>query len=875
MAAADTTPMMRQYRRIKQKQGDAILFFRLGDFYEMFEGDAKRASSMLNLTLTSRNGVPMCGIPYHAAQSYIARLLDAGQKIAVCEQTSMPEGGKGIAEREVVQVITPGTVVDEDYLDRSSNNYLVSIGEGRGRVSIASVDLSTGELQATSYATEARLEGVRREIQRLAPREILIQESLMESDHAVGRYLSDINGIMINRFPDWDFDVETSTEKLQSQLGVTNLKGFGLPVDGGESIRAVGVLLDYVADTQRTLLPHINDIDIYEESEFVGLDETTQRNLELVRNIADGGKKYTLLQVLDFTRTSMGARMLKKWLLNPLTDLTGISHRADAVERIYRNQLYLSSLREALSSILDLERLAARVALDRAHAKDLLAIRSALAGCIEVDRLSAEWLSLPDLEPDDLNTAAELGEFLEHAVHPEPSILLTEGRLIADGYSPELDRLRSMRSNSRAVLDEYLESEKAQSGIQNLKIKYNKIIGYYLEVTKSNLDSVPRHFIRRQSLVGSERYTTDRLADLETELNGTTDRIVGLERELFLEIRKRVRERITLLKRLAGSIAQIDCLQSFAYAATVHGYTRPEMDDSDTIGIVQGRHPVVEAHLASGEFVPNDTTLGGSAVPFALITGPNMAGKSTYLRQVALIVLMAHIGSFVPAQEARIGLVDRIFCRVGAQDNLARGESTFLVEMNETAHILRTMTQKSLIIMDEVGRGTGTNDGLSIAQAVTEYLIASGTKTLFATHFHELTAIEDNGKINLALEVLEHDDEVIFLKHVRPGAVDHSYGIHVARLAGIPATVVDRARNILADLLASAPGTERSKRAETTGSSEPPADGARKKPIGENQSGLFEEFDLIKSEIASIDIGRTTPLAALEAIDRWQRLLKQ
>ena len=869
---SDATPMMRQYRRIKRQHADAILFYRLGDFYEMFESDAKKASSILNLTLTKRHNIPMCGLPYHAAGTYIARLLDAGQKIAVCEQTVMPVGGKGIAEREVVQIITPGTVVDEDYLDKSTNNYLTAIGEGAGSVSLSSIDLSTGELRATLFPTEERLEGVRRELQRLGSREILVQESMLESDAAIERFLNDSDRIMINRFPDWDFDVETSAEKLLSQLGVSNLKGFGVNEETKGALLSVGVLLDYVADTQKSLLPHITDISIYRDTDYLGLDETTQRNLELVKNLSDGGEKYTLLQVLDHTRTSMGARMLKRWILNPLTDLDSILQRSESVETVYRNQLYLSSLKEELGSILDIERLAARVALDRAHGKDMLAIANALRGCLNVEKLSAEWMSLPGITRDHLDAGEELAQLLHNAIHPDPSILLTEGRLIADGYSEELDRYRSLQSNAKAVLDAYLEEERDATGIQNLKIRYNKIIGYYLEVTKSNLADVPEHFIRRQSLVGSERYTTGKLVELETELNGATDRIIELEKKLFLEVRSQTKDRVPLLKQFASSIAEIDCVQSFAYAATIHGFTRPVLDDTSTINIRQGRHAVVEVNQPSGDFVPNDTILGSDGVTFALITGPNMAGKSTYLRQVALIVLMAQIGSFVPAGEAHIGIVDRIFCRVGAQDNLARGESTFLVEMNETAHILRTMTDRSMVIMDEVGRGTGTNDGLSIAWAVTEHLLESRVKTLFATHFHELTAIEHEAKVNLALEVLEKDDEVVFLKRIRPGAADHSYGIHVARLAGVPISVVDRARAILAMLLNSEIGRPTHTLMNNPDSPSTPVGSDKKAPQRE-QSGLFDEFELIRAEIQSMDIGGTTPLDALTTINRWQQLL--
>jgi len=847
------TPMMQQYRSIKRQHADAILFYRLGDFYEMFEGDAKIASSTLNLTLTKRHDIPMCGIPYHAAPAYIRRLLDAGLKIAVCEQIALPEGGRGIAERKVVQIITPGTIVDEEFLDNSSNNYLTAVGRGSRVVSIASVDLSTGELIATAVPVEMQTEGVRAEIQRLAPREVLLQESMVEQDADLHQLFTDGKEVMVNLFPDWDFDVETSREKMLSQFHVTNLKGFGIGEEDGDTIRSVGVLLDYVGHTQRGVLPHISDIKVYGDSDYVGLDETTQRNLELVRNLADGGKKHTLLQVLDHTRTSMGARMLKRWMLAPLRERADISTRADRVEIFYRNQLLLSSVRELLGAILDLERLTARISLDRAHAKNLLGVRDALTGSLAVRETIAEWIEIDEVTPEEVEVVSIVVDLLTRAIHPDPSVLLSEGRLIAEGFSAELDRIRAVKGGSNEMLDEYLEAEKRASGIANLKVRYNKIIGYFLEVTKSNLQSVPDHFIRRQSLVGSERYTTERLVELEIELNTSTETIIELERRLFLEVRDTVKREVVVLKRLATSVAGIDCIQALAYAATIHGFAKPQIDDTTSISISGGRHPVVEMNLPSGTFVPNDTVLGRGEVFFSLITGPNMAGKSTYLRQVALIVLMAQIGSFVPADEAQIGIVDRIFCRVGAQDNLARGESTFLVEMTETAHILRSLTSRSLIIMDEVGRGTGTNDGLAIAWAVTEHLLEATVKTLFATHFHELTTIQHSRKIDLVLEVRERDNDIVFLKRVRPGKADHSYGVHVARLAGIPKSVVDRAREILYDLLHSDTSRDRERPMP------PPT-----------ESGLFEERELIESEIQSVDITQTTPLDALLLIKHWQ-----
>jgi DNA mismatch repair protein MutS len=853
--------MMQQYRRMKQEHGDAVLFFRMGDFYEMFENDAKEVSSLLNLTLTARNGIPMCGIPYHASGTYIPRLLKAGRKIAVCEQISLPQDGKGIAERKVVEIVTPGTVVDEDYLDKSSNNYLLAVGRTAAELAIASLDLSTGDFQITSVPLSERIEALKRELARLMPKEILVQESLYEEDSSLHRIISEYPDLMVNRYPDWHFDLESSREMLKRQFNVTNLKGFGI-ADNETAILPAGVLLQYVADTSKRLLRHLLRVDLYRDTEFLGLDESTQRNLEIVKNLHDGSSKYTLLEVLDHTKTAMGARMLKRWLLNPLNNQAAIDERLSLVESLYRNQLLLSRLRENLSASLDLERLSALVAMDRAHAKNLLAIRQTLAASTTVENLLDENFERWSENESSRRAVDETFNLIEGAIHQDPSILLTEGRLIKPGYSKELDSLRGTKHNKQEILDGYLAEEKAVSGIQNLRIRFNKIIGYYLEVTKSNVSQVPDHFIRRQSLVGSERYTTDRLIDLETQLNSATEEIVDLEKKLFIEVREKVRAGVPELLQLAGWIAKVDCLCSFSQAATIHAYTRPEVNESKRLFIEGGRHPVVEAYLPTGEFVPNDSEIDAEGVSFALITGPNMAGKSTYLRQVALIVLMAQVGSFVPAKEAEVGLVDRIYCRVGASDNLARGESTFLVEMTETAHILHTSTDRSLVIMDEVGRGTSTNDGLAIAWAVTEFLLTRSAKVLFATHFHELTLIEHTKKTNLALTVLENAGNIVFLKKVKPGAADHSYGIHVAKLAGLPSEVIDRAGSILEEIL---------RREKYLPENAEGGDAEAPKP---EQVTLFSAEDLLLKEIASTDPNNLTPLDALSLIFKWIKELQ-
>jgi DNA mismatch repair protein MutS len=862
--------MMQQYRRLKERHRDAVLFFRLGDFYEMFESDAVEVSALIGLTLTKRNGLPMCGIPYHASGTYIPRLLRAGKKIAICEQTALPEGGKGIARREVVEVITPGTVVDEDFLDRTRNNYLAALCLIEDSISFSYIDLSTGEFAATLLASDSSREKLRKELARLQPSELLIQETAMEDHPEVARIISEEGKILVNRYPDWSFDLAESMNSLKRLFKVNNLRGFGIDSDC-KAVLSCGVLLQYLAETAHERVRHISGISIYQESDFLGLDESTQRNLEIVSNMRDASGTYTLFEVLNKTKTAAGARMLRSRLLHPLCDKTAIEARLDRVEELYRNQMLLSILRKRLSAVLDLERLSARIALGKAHARDLSAVGDTIAAILEINRETGNWETSPywKLPASSAEEAQALLQELQRAICDDPSVLLTEGKMIRQGYNQKLDRLRTIKQDSRRILDRYLEEEKAASGISNLKIRYNKIIGHFLEVTKSNLQLVPDHFIRRQSLVGSERYTTRRLGELELELNNASEQIILLEKELFLALRDYCCEKIPLLQLLARYICEIDFFQALSYAATVHGYVRPEVRNGKGLFISEGRHPVVETGMGAGDFIPNSISIGEKST-FALITGPNMAGKSTYLRQTALIVLMAQAGSFVPALEASIGIVDRIFCRVGASDNLARGESTFLVEMNETAYILRTAAEHSLVIMDEVGRGTSTTDGLSIAWAVSEHLLASGTKTLFATHFHELTALDHPSISKLRLAVREEGEGVIFLKKVEPGCAAGSYGIHVASLAGVPETVLDRAKEILLEL------QERDLHIseELTEKPRGPLQGSVNKPKTRQSATLFSESELIESEIAGMNLDTLTPKEALDTLYRWKKKLK-
>jgi len=895
------TPMMEQYRSAKEKNRDAVLFFRLGDFYEMFFEDAIEVSALLNLTLTKRQGEPMCGIPWHSARSYIARLLKAGKKVAICEQVGEIGAGKGIVRREVVEVITPGTAMEEDFLDRGANNWIVAVCKGQGGYGCAWLDLGTAEFLAESFDGEdpERIEGwFARHLYRLDPREVLVQQSLLD-DGPVARVLAAKPSLILNRLPDWSFDAKSAAADIMKRFGLATLKGLGFSEQGIE-MAAANSLLRYVDDLSQSSCPHIGRLLPWDSATHAHIDEATQKNLELVRNLEDNSRSFSLLDVLDCTRTGPGSRLLRQWILEPLTDMAAIEARQDAVEFLYRRQRLLGELRGGLGRVLDTERLASRVAMQKAHAKDLLALRDSIeASMTAFSRVSAEGIVPPAARADEIIAAAgailpggaqahelaALASEMGRVIKDEPSILLTEGNLLRRGVDQELDRLHDLHDHARELLEAYLEEEKVATGIPNLRIRYNRIIGYYLEVSKGRLDAVPSHFMRRQSLVNGERYSTKRLGELEADINGATEKIVELERELFLALRGRVATLVPLILALARSTAILDCLASFAWAATEKGYRRPRIVEEPRLAISQGRHPVVEAHLPAGSFVPNGIILdagegeapssaAGERIPsFALITGPNMAGKSTFLRQTALILIMAQAGSFVPAEEAVIGIADRIFCRVGAHDDLARGESTFLVEMHETARILNTATRRSLVVMDEVGRGTGTLDGLSIAWAVTERLLDGiGARSLFATHYHELTAIEHPRLGNFSLAVLEEEGDVVFLKRIEAGPAHGSYGLHVAKLAGVPEEVLVRARE-LRERFAAQESAGRTKGVSedslTAGASVDPETG-RVTTVGlpPPQTSLFDPRDLVIAELASINTDRLSPLEALNLLAR-------
>ena len=857
---AEETPVFAQYRSIKAQYTNEVLFFRLGDFYEMFNEDAIEVSRLLNLTLTHRGDNPMCGIPYHASKIYIARLLRMGKKIAIAEQIG-EIAKKGLTERKVVEVITPGTATESEYLDGGSNNFLASAYVEKGRASLAYVDVTTGEFRATSFSERNFRENFSKELGRCSPREIILPEKL-RSNRDVSAVLESLSISSISWYPDWHFNSKTCYDRLVKQFRTVNLSSFSLSEDSIE-VPPAGFLLDYIEKTTNAASSHIRSIYVYKDSSFVIMDDSSRKNLEITSNLRDGSVQYTLLECVNNEKTAMGSRLVRDWLSFPLTDEKMIHARQNHVQYFVDNQNFLHKERDLLDGILDIERLAARIAMDRAHAKDLQALKNSLALWLK----AREKFSDGVFSFSDVGDAKKIVDLIENAIDDDPATVFTEGRIIKSGWSEELDRWKKIQRDFNAVLEEYAEQERNATGIQNLKIKNTGNLGFFIEVTRGKLDKVPPHFIMKRTLVNADRYTTEKLQELESNLNESGTRIIELEHDLFIEVRNELKKHVPYLQAVAQEIAYADVTSSFAESALSKGWVRPEISgDSLEFTIVEGRHPVVEQHLPKGEFVPNDLNLYSdcSKKSFSLITGPNMAGKSTYLRQNALIALLAQTGSFVPASSAKIGIVDRIFCRVGASDNLAKGESTFLVEMTETARILRSATEKSLVIMDEVGRGTSTEDGLSIAWAVSEYLLNEiKCKTLFATHYHELTRLDHDAIKLLCMAVSENGSEIVFLRKVIEGASANSYGIHVARLAGIPDAVIDRAQEILEKIQKDAGDESLVPETLKTG----------QKKAMTYAGGLFSEEELVINEILSADADNMTPMAALQAIARWKTSL--
>ncbi len=816
-----STPLMRQYTAIKTKYPQALLFFRLGDFYEMFFEDAVLAARELQITLTSRNKekgepIPMCGVPYHAADGYIAKLIKKGYKVAICEQMEAPSAGKKLVRREVTRVVTPGTVLDSNSLAPSENNFLASVCRSGETIGLASADLSTGEFRATEFQGPSAEAQCVDELKHIGAREVLFpsaQGLLREPDARLAFVGADSQGLRLMRTPleDWIFASDYATRLLAGHLHVVSLDGFGL-AGHAQAINAAGALIHYLNETQRASSRHIDGISYYERQQWMVLDSVTVRNLELLDPVFAGETEATLVSVIDRTATNMGARLLKSWVLRPSLDRVVIESRLDAVEELVRQAIPRGQAGKLLESVYDLERLLSKAVLGTAGPRELLALRNSFVPLptlksLSAERTAARWQSLSD----SLDPLADLHDLLARALSDAPPVTLADGGVIRDGYHSELDELRQLSHSGKQTIAQMESRERAATGINSLKIKFNDVFGYYIEVSKANMHLAPERYERKQTLASAERYTTPELKDYERKVLDAEGSMATIEQELFAQLRSAVAEQASRIRRTAAAIAEMDVLVNFSGLAAEYDYCRPQFAEaSDTDGsatgvleIMAGRHPVLErlGVMQPGErFVPNDLRMDSEGNRILLITGPNMGGKSTYLRQVALISIMAQMGCFVPAASARLPIFDRIFTRIGASDNLARGRSTFMVEMTETAAILNTATPDSLIVLDEIGRGTATFDGLSIAWAVVEYLAARpGIKALFATHYHELTELPEHlsSVKNLHVAVKESGGNIVFLRRVEPGRADRSYGIEVARLAGLPREVIERAREVL------------------------------------------------------------------------------
>ena len=800
------TPMMKQYHEIKLRHPGILLFFRLGDFYEMFYEDAVVASRDLEITLTARNHnakgqpIPMCGVPHHAIQTYLGRLIRKGHKVALCEQVENPRRAKGLVRREVVRIVTPGTVIEEGVLDSKENNYLGSLLHQNDRIGLSFLDLSTGEFWITEFAGRESWQRAREELALFRPRELVLAE---RDGSRIGEELSANDFRQISRTiqEDWTFDSDYARRLLLEHFQVSTLEGFGINGQGA-AVAAGGSLLHYVRQTQKAPLDHITEVRLLEARDHLKIDGTSVRNLELVREL-NGGRRWTLLSTLDFTRTAMGARLLRHRILRPSLDLEQIRARQDAVAELQSSLLRMERLGKLLDSIQDLERLLSRVTLGTANPRDLAALKTSVRILPRLAPLLEQYDSRL-LEPLQ-DTLPDVAETLETSLAQNPPVSLTEGGIIAPGFHAELDQLREIAHSGKSFLASLESQERKRTGISSLKVRYNKVFGYFIEVTKTHSSSVPEDYVRRQTLVGSERFITPELKVHEEKVLQAEERIFELERDLFLQIRRQVAGEAARIQTAARRVAELDVLLSLGQASRKYGYCRPEVDDSCELDIHEGRHPVLEVQDGGEPFVPNPLFTNDESDQMLILTGPNMGGKSTYLRQNALIVIMAQMGSFVPAQQARIGLVDQIFTRVGASDELSRGRSTFMVEMIETANILNSATRRSFILLDEVGRGTATFDGLSIAWAVAEFLLTEPdrrARTLFATHYQELTQLEKiyEGVKNYRVAVKESGDRILLFHRVLPGVANKSYGIEVARLAGLPRRVVGRAREILSRL---------------------------------------------------------------------------
>ena len=860
---AEYSPMMQHYLDTKKDYKDSILFYRLGDFYEMFFDDAILASRELELTLTGKEcgqeeRAPMCGVPFHAAENYIARLISKGYKVAICEQMEDPKQAKGIVKREVIRVVTPGTVIESNLLDEKKNNYIMSVYKSGIYFGIAVCDVSTGDFRATQIKETNNFSAALDEISRYSPAEIVVNNLMYDTTEEIAKIRERFQ-IYISKQEDNKFS--DNVEELTSKYNVVDESENKIEInDKTLCICAINGLLTYILETQKTNLDHINKIILYNNTKYMCLDINARRNLELTEKLRDKSKKGTLLWVLDKTSTSMGGRRLRRWINDPLLDIEKINNRLNSVKELKDNPILRGDIADLLKKVYDIERLVGKISYGNANARDLISLKNSVKQLPELKKImsNTESTLLKELY-NELDILEDIYNIIDVAIVEEPPISVKEGGIIKKGYNEEIDKLKMATTDGKNWLIQLEANEREKTGIKGLKVGFNKVFGYYIEVTKSNISLVPDRYIRKQTLTNGERYVTEELKKLENELLGAEEKVINLEYNAFCEIREIIEKQLLRIQRTADIVATLDVLNSFAIVAEDMNYCMPIVDNSGIIDIKGGRHPVIEKILPSGEFVDNDTYLDKEDNRFSIITGPNMAGKSTYMRQVALITLMAQCGSFVPATFARLGVVDKIFTRIGASDDLSMGQSTFMVEMMEVATILKEATQNSLVILDEIGRGTSTYDGLSIAWAVAEYMSDKekcGAKTLFATHYHELIGLEQKiqGVKNYSIAVKEKGEDIIFLRKIVAGGTDESYGVHVAKLAGVPQTVTKRSNEILRTL----------ERKSILGSKEQEKEN---KKVAEGQLDMYNyKLAEIAHEIDKIDLNSLTPIDALNTL---------
>jgi DNA mismatch repair protein MutS len=874
------TPMMRQYFSMKEKHPEELLFFRMGDFYEMFFDDARIASELLGIALTSRSkdrdAIPMAGIPVKAIDSYLPRLLKAGQRVAICEQIQDAKDATGLVERDVVRVISPGTVTDETLVDEKSNNFLVALIQSARKTGMAWIDVTTGEFLI--WESE-NFHAVLDELARIRPAECVLPESVKRGMESITGLKDALDSVFITTQPDWRFDTDDARRTLTDHFQTRGLEGFGCE-HFEEAIRAAGGLIHYLRETQKDALRHISSVRPFQSGDYMVVDRATQRALEITETYLGGNRAGTLLASFDCSATSMGARRMREWLMKPLRSVEGILYRQEAISDLLETGTALDGLHTVLRTVHDLERICTRISYQSVNARDLVALKQSLGALPEIQSiLSASESRFFRDRLADLGDFDELVSTIDAALVDAPPMTIKEGGIIRPGHNAELDELRELSEEGTRWLAEYQQRASTETGISTLKIGYTRVFGYYLEVTNAHADKVPETFIRKQTLKNCERYITPELKDYESKVLHARENAMDLEYRMFCELREVVAKRIAEIQTAARAVAEIDVIAAFGRLARDRNYVRPQIDESERADIEDGRHPVLENLLDPGDFVPNSVSLTRDE-PFMVITGPNMTGKSTYIRQVALLTLLAHTGSFLPCKSATIGIVDRIFTRVGAADDISRGQSTFMVEMNETANILNNATSRSLLVLDEVGRGTSTFDGISLAWAVTEYIVNKlGARTLFATHYHELTelALTSSKVRNFTFAVKEWNDEIIFLRKVLEGAADKSYGIHVARLAGIPKAVLQRAREVLANLeaqsldihgrpaFAPTPGSSDESSPSTSRLGDPPAPSTNEASI---QLDLFQDANApLLKELKTLDLHKMTPLEALNFLD--------